>query len=412
MPLHAGKSEATHSKNVAELINSGYGEKQANAIAYSEARRSKDGVSSRTKDGNGWIEIKGNPLSKVGVFEYSGAQIDSSLIPDKIYNVYRPEEELNNEEALASFRLLPWTDDHAMLGAEDEGLLPAEQKGIHGIIGEDVYFEDGYLKGNLKVFSDKLAALINNGKKELSIGYKCLYELTGGTYNGQRYDAIQRQIRGNHLALVDEGRAGPDVAVLDNFKFTLDSKGLKMEPDGMITKAKVTDEEGEAPAAMTLESLAEELRALKELVMRLVDGEKAEGAALGGVIDESEEEKKEDEKAEKAIAKDEDMEKPVGDADEEKKEGMDTKKLLREISQRDALASQLSHHIGTFDHSEKTLNEVAQYGVKKLGLSCDKGSEKAVLQGFLAGRKVSAVAHVADSKPKSTTIDAYLNGDK
>lgn len=406
MPLKSGKSEETHSKNVAELINNGYKESQANAIAYSEARKSKDAVSSRTKDGNGWIEIKGNPISKIGVFEYAGSQIDSTLIPDKIYNVYRPEEELSNEETIASFRLLPWTDDHAMLGAEDDGLLPAEQKGIHGIIGEDVYFEEGYLKGNLKIFSDKLASLIEDGKKELSIGYKCLYELTSGTYNNQRYDAIQRQIRGNHLALVEEGRAGPDVAVLDNFKFTLDSKGLKMEPDEMITKAEVTDEE----SLMGIEALISRVQRLEEIIAKLTSSEEDEMLENREIIDESEEEK--------SISKDEDSEilnakKKMSDAEEgKKKEGMDTKSLLREISQRDALASQLSNHIGTFDHAEKTLHEVALYGVKKLGLICEKGTEKSVLQGFLAGRKASTVAHVIDSKPRSTTIDAYLNGDK
>lgn len=97
-----------------------------------------------------------------------------------------------------------------------------------------------------------------------------------------------------------------------------------------------------------------------------------------------------------------------------KRTSMDTKSLLAEISKRDALANELSHHIGVFDHAEKTLDEVATYGVKKLGLTCPKGGEHLLLTGFLAGRKQTAV-HVssgADSRiPANSALDAYINGE-
>lgn len=266
MPLKSGKSQKTISKNIETELNShpNMNPKQAEAIAYSNARKSKDDDkgetfkiydsekdSSREEDLNGFIEIKGNPLSKVGVFPYAGHQISQDLEPNKIYQIYRPEEELSNEETINSFRLLPFTDEHAMLGSEDEGMLPAEKKGVHGVIGEDVYYDDGYLKGNLKIFSEKLADLINSGKKELSIGYRCLYDMTPGVYNGEKYDGIQRSIRGNHLALVDEGRSGHDVSVLDSFKFVVDSRELKMPENVMkeMEKHEIQDED------VTLESL-------------------------------------------------------------------------------------------------------------------------------------------------------------
>lgn len=388
MPLQTGKSEKTISNNIAELITSGYEPKQAAAIAYSNARKTgKDSETRRSYDLNGWPEIKGNPISKVGVFPYLGSQISADLQSDKIYYVYRPEEELSNTACIDSFKLIPWTDEHAMLGAEDEGMLPAEKKGVHGVIGEDVYFEDGYLKGNLKIFSDKMAQLIENGKKELSIGYRCLYDMVAGEFKGARYDAVQREIRGNHLALVDEGRAGPDVAVFDHFKFTFDTKELVM-PD-MIK----TEEEGkgkdEGENAVTLESLAEMVKALAEKVDSLATKEKEE-------VEVVEDEGKEEEKKE---------EKPAMDAQ------MVTKSLLKEISQRDALANKLSQHIGTFDHAEKTLCEVAEYGIKKLGLTCKPGHEQSVLDGYLmAAKSNSAVKIVQDEAVNSGCVDAYLKG--
>lgn len=183
----------------------------------------------RQIDSNGWYEVGRNPLSKVGVFPYLGATIGAPE-PDKIYMVYRPEEELSDPDTLASFRLLPWTDDHTMLGDPDAdpALTAAENKGVHGVIGEQVEYDpnDRTMYSNVKVWSKRLADLIAAGKKELSCGFRCVYEFTNGTFEGQPFQAIQRFIRGNHLASVGKGRMGPGVAVLDHLKFTFDAEDL------------------------------------------------------------------------------------------------------------------------------------------------------------------------------------------
>ena len=423
MPLASGKSENTISANIAELIKSGHDPKQAEAIAYSNARKTgKDSQSKRDYDLNGWPEIKDNPLSKVGVFPYSGAQISPDLDPNQVYSVYRPESELSNPETIESFKLLPWTNEHAMLGKDVEGLTPSEQKGVHGVIGQDVYFKDGYLYGNLKVFSESMNDMIDGGKKELSIGYRCLYELTPGVYNGEKYDAIQREIRGNHLALVEQGRAGPDVAVQDCFKFTLDHKGLDMpkattdEATSLLELAKMMTQLTAKVDAMDAKmSKDEDEEEKKEKKDADGDTEKKDGDMKKAEDEEKDEMKKD--------AKDEEPADFVGKADvtqdedeDEKKDkkpaGMDMKLLLKEISKRDALARDLSAHVGTFDASEKTLAEVARYGIKKLGITCTKGHEMSALDGYFAaakGREVPA-SHVMDTKIKSSSIDAYLAG--
>jgi uncharacterized protein len=443
MPLQAGKSHEVRSANIAELIKSGYKPKQAEAISYSKAAgddESATGESKRIADGNGWVEIKGNPLSKVGVFPYSGNQLGPEFEQDKIYQVFRSEKELSDPETLESFKLLPFIDDHVMLGTEADGLVPAEQKGVHGIIGEDVYFESPYLKGNIKVFSEQLSSRIKNGKKELSIGYKCLYELQSGVYDGISYDAIQTSIRGNHLALVEEGRAGPDVAVLDHRRITFDSLELKMPMNENPNANKYSeDEEGE----MSLESLGKkvaDLSAMCEKLMAKMGDEESDEPALDSEKEEVEKpkdnEKNAEGKKEPAVDKDSseggdesekgDTEKKEGDMSKDSK-GMDAKinalslelvsmkkdgikNLMSEISKRDSLAAKLSQHIGTFDHSEKTLAEVAAYGIKKLGLPCGRGEEHATLNGFLAGAKVVAPSYAAmDNAPKSSDIDAYFS---
>lgn len=384
MPLKSGSGQNVISENIKKLINEGYDPKQAAAIAYSNAGESKDSNSKKSYDLNGWAEIQDNPISKIGVFPYLGSQISEELEPNKIYQVYRPEEELSNPECIESFKLVPWTDEHAMLG---EGFLPAEKKGIDGVIGENVYYKDGYLKANLKIFTNKLANLIDNDKKELSIGYRCLYEIQKGTYNGQEYDAIQRNIRGNHLALVDEGRSGHDVAVLDHFKITFDSRSLIMpeskKDDEKEEKKSVTDEGEE----ITLRGLYDMLCAVQKSMGTGVMESKASDADPAMFVTKAKvtDEDMEEEKEEKEEAMDSKIDMLHKEIKELKSQG--TKAFLREISERDQLVKKLSKHVGTFDHKDKTLDEVAEYGVKKLGLKCKQGHEHSILNGFLEGKK-------------------------
>ena len=379
-------------------------------------------MSARTIDTNGWIEIKGNPISKAGVFQYHGSQLPAflGLEQDKMYNVYRPREELESKEAQDSFKLLPWTDDHPdrLLGSTDEGLVPAEAKGVHGVTGEEIFVDGDFLKCNLKVFSQELADQINSGKKDLSIGYKADYILDRGVYNGTAYDLVQTNLRGNHISLVDEGRSGREVSVLDN-------KGggvvdMKEEKDIMA------HDEDQAQDGLTLDMLASEMKAIKEALAKLmgVAEESADGDM--GEKAEAKDEDEEEVEVEKLSDSDENEKEYIASLDEDedkdadKKGAMDSAKfkkaIMQEISQRNELAQRLSKHIGVFDSSSMTLSEVAKYGVKKLGLSCKKGMHSAVLDGYLAGRRAAGVVSkpsiAMDKAVKSKSIDQYLRGGK
>lgn len=405
MPLKQGSSKEVIEENTAESIKAGHSPEQAAAIAYKEAGQT-DAMdkSMRVVDDNGFFEVKDNPLSKVGVFPYSGRMVRDTQNPDKIYNVYRPAEELSSQDCIDSFKLLPWFDEHVMVGIKKEGRMTAEQKGVQGVIGEDIYFKDNTLFGNIKVFSQNLANLIENGKIELSCGYTCKYEFATGTHNGVQYDAIQRNIRGNHLALVEEGRMGSEVAVLDSMVFTFDAKELfmadkvkdeKTKPDVKTEEVKTEDEKTEEETGMDTGSLEDRLSKIEATLAKLMPLEKVEhGEAL-------------DEKTEEEDAMDK-KEIPVMDAAEIKKT------VMKEIGERDRLASKVSAVVGVFDHSEMDLAGVAKYAVDKLELDCMDGAEVATINGYLAGAaKAMPVVSVMDSKAKTgNDIQSYLKGDK
>lgn len=179
--------------------------------------------SKRQMDWNGFMEVKDNPISKVGVYPYLGSEIPGAEDPDRVYSVYRPAEELARQETIDSFKLMPFIDEHEILGKAG---MPAERKGMQGTLGEQIYFDAPYLRGNIKIHSSAAQSLIKAGKVELSPCYGCTWDKGDGTFEGQPYQYTQRNIMGNHLALVEEGRTGPDVAVQDHRTFSLDSSRL------------------------------------------------------------------------------------------------------------------------------------------------------------------------------------------
>jgi uncharacterized protein len=397
-------------------------------------------MSARQEDVNGYIEIEGNPISKVGVFPYLGGQIDDALERNKIYYVYRPEDELVTQECIDSFKLLPFTDEHAMLGSSKDGLTPPEEKGVHGVTGENVYFEYPYLKSNVKIFSEHLNEEIGNGKVELSIGYRCEYEPQQGSFDGKSYDFIQRKIRGNHLALVEEGRSGKDVKVLDHFKFTFDSGALKMEEE--IKDMPNGDAAGEMSLEEKVENCAKAIENLTGMMSRMLKAEKSEASEQSDEVPVNPYAKDEDTKepdgetkaADNFEDEDDDMsedkkmedkkmeDKKMSDSKVADKKSMDARpaldindikrNLFVEIENRNKLYTKVSDLVGVFTHDSMTLEDVAQYGIKKLGIKCKKGHEEAAIEGYLMGLKKASFNNgisMDASFTKCDAIEEYVN---
>lgn len=369
-------------------------------------------MSKREYDQNGYLTVKDNPITKAGVFEYLGSEIGLSP-DDPLYNsvvkVYRSEEEI--VKAIDSFKMKPFINEHTWLGKNG---MPVEKKGVMGVTGENLYFEVPHLKGSLVVYSEDTQDLIDSGKIELSAGYKCKYLPKNGIFNGEQYQYEQVDLYCNHLALVDTGRSGPDVSVLDT-KEKINTKDKSMTFEELLKLiAELSPEDKtaliEALKPTTDNKTVEDNEAEKETkdndtAEKTKDAEVSESevAQVVDLVEKAEELVASENIAEaetvlsEAVEKAENLEAKAMDSlnkrikvlkvavkkDKEVK-SFDSSKFLKEISERDKLAKGLVPLIGAFDHSAMTLNDVAVYGAKKLDVVCTQDTAVAVVKAVLS----------------------------
>ncbi len=179
-------------------------------------------VRSKSVDGHLFIEV--SPISKACVSPYFGKEIPNGealgLDPDKIYMLLRCPIEL--AKAADSFRGKPVLIIHKPSMADDH-----PQELTVGALGDSIEFNDPYLEAPMSIWVDEaIVGIETKIQTEISSGYFYTADMTPGTYKGEAYDGVMRNIQGNHVALVEVGRAGPDVVVMDAKPSTLELKTM------------------------------------------------------------------------------------------------------------------------------------------------------------------------------------------
>lgn len=171
----------------------------------------KDTVRHRDLDGR--LHIAKTNLTIAAVNGYLGHEIPDyeklGLDPAKKYQLLRDPDELR--KAVPTFNNLPLLREHVPTSSTDH---PADK--VIGSTGTDAAWEPPYVTNGLVIWREADIQLVEDGqKREISAGYKYTPDPTPGTWQGQRYDIVMRDIVGNHCALVVAGRAGPTVLVAD-----------------------------------------------------------------------------------------------------------------------------------------------------------------------------------------------------
>lgn len=354
-------------------------------------------TSKRSKDSNGFLIIKDNPIAKAGVFDYllSELKADINADDDRVVKVYRPFDEL--ERIKDSFANKPIKMNHHWVGDETNTADGA----IGSIIEADE--KNGYLRADLIIYNPELIEKIENGELiELSPAYTGEEIDEQGRFNGEAYEYKQKLGEVNHLAVVEAGRSGKDLKIYDSKSRIGDFMRFKDKLMSKLSKfldSELSDEECKEDEALDRREVIKEIMAISAKPVEEFEGgedEKietiaklAEKLAYDKTADEDETEKTADEEAE--AKQDEEAEKKADEETEGDKIDIDevaeavaevvekvTEQKLKEFadSQRkeakkisDAYSEVKKALGGDFDSSNMSVNEIYAFGYEALSNS-------------------------------------------
>ena len=294
-------------------------------------------TSKRSKDSNGFLIIKDNPIAKAGVFDYLLSELKQDIEPkdDKIVKVYRPFSELIRVKD--SFSNKPIKMFHHWVGDECET--------ADGAIGSNITIDEAneYLRADLIIYNPKLIeAIEKNELVELSPAYTGKEIAENGRYNGEAYEYKQELGEVNHLAVVEIGRSGKDLKIYDSKS----NIGAVMKfKDMFIAKlTKFIDSEMEAQADEA-ESEKADSDTSAEIAREIISiANKSDDEFAGGI----------DEKIEAILTLAKKLNEPLAD------ETSEAEKVADEAETQDSEAEAQADEAESIAESEINIDEIAE----------------------------------------------------
>ena len=218
----------------------------------------------------GYLKAKAR-LARTGVQQYRAYELgldasdpSNKFAPGDIVNVYRPPEEVFDELSMESFEGQPVTNDHPPELVNVDNIANYQV----GYVSKDVRREGDYLVTDIIITDKSVIDAIMDGKAELSNGYTATYEVKSGTTpDGSPFDVVQKNIKGNHIAIVDNGRCGGECRIVDSAESLTDTKrGSKQMAEPAKKLITVCDEIIEIPAGaeVVVKELRDKINAMGE----------------------------------------------------------------------------------------------------------------------------------------------------
>lgn len=210
-------------------------------------------ISQRVITDEGFLRVPAR-VARVGVQKYLACELGldkhpsykDKFKPSDVVGIYRDAAEVFDDKSLETYQTADITNSHP------SDLVNAETYKQH-TVGHSLSkgVKDGdYVKVDLIIKDAEAIKEVSSGKVEVSAGYKADYEEQQGTYDGESYDFVQKNIRINHIAIVDAGRAGSNVKLFDAkagektmMKVTLDSKTVIELEDAQASLVQKTIDE-------------------------------------------------------------------------------------------------------------------------------------------------------------------------
>ena len=331
-----------------------------------------DRASVRSFDKVGRLQVTKSNISKANVCPYFGREIPNhealGLDPEKIYRLWRHPDEL--KKAAATFNNIPLLCIHT---PDFPGDPPREYR--VGVTHSSAEFDGKYLTNGLSVWDNSaIAGIETEEQEELSSSYQYVADMTPGvTPDGEVHDGIMRDIVGNHVALVETGRAGSDVLVADSLPPELKHMSKRKAAAIRATLKPLLAQDSDLEAAV------------RKALLALDEADKEDEKEKKSAEDEETEEEKKEREAKEKAAEDEETE-------EEKKE-----RLAKEKAANDE------------EDEEKDKDKVSKTAMDSaIRLAADSATKKAV-QNFRAVREAEQAVRplIGDVVAMDSAEDVY-----
>ena len=337
-------------------------------------------ITKRDFSPEGYLIVKDSKLARTGVLNYRKSEIKITDAPkdipdDQLVRVYRGPEELFRPEVLDSFKSTPITFNHP---GELVDSTTIKDAGV-GLSKDDVVAKGNFMEVTLFITDEDAIKEVRSGVKELSLGYTAnIIWRPGKTPTGEVYDAVQENIRGNHIAIVPKGRNGSLCKISDSQSKTK-TKGKDMSDVQIVLDSVSYD----CPA-QTAQAFEKTVKGKDSQISVLKDAKEAAEEEL-----EDEKEKSQKEKDEMQAKLDEAEEAKVSDADIEKM-----------VEARSALMDSAKSVVATIDCKGKSEAEIKAAVVKD---SCPDLDLESKSPEYISAR-FDAILDTASSAPKKSAI--------
>lgn len=224
-------------------------------------------ITQRQMTDEGFMRVPGR-VARTGIQDYLACELGLPGDPNRIVKVNRSADEVFNTDSLASYNGVDVTIEHPSNFVDAKSYSALSKGTVLNAV------QDGdFVKAELIVKSQDAIDAINEGKAQLSAGYSAEYVKAA---DGCSYEYEQKDIRINHVALVDRARAGAQARIFDHkpeitmIKIALDSgRSVEIEDGATATlindtierlTKRATDAEAEAAKAKaTADSVSEKL---------------------------------------------------------------------------------------------------------------------------------------------------------
>lgn len=170
-------------------------------------------IDTKRRTNDGYLTVNARVARAGNVQLYSGAEVGKPEMAT--VRVFRPADEVFSADTMKSFAHRPVTLGHPSTSVTAQTWKDVAKGWSDGEVARDGEF----VRVSMLLADAEAIQAVEDGTRELSMGYDCTLDWTAGiSPSGEAYDAIQRGIRSNHIAVVPRARGGAELRIGDSSK--------------------------------------------------------------------------------------------------------------------------------------------------------------------------------------------------